>query len=164
MRKPLFIKIISLINILFFCGFFQPEAVVGQKQDTQIVISSERVDLDNQKKEALYYGGVKVVKGDMVILSDNLRVVFQEKGEGVREIEAKGMVKFFWQERRAEAEEALYNAENHTLILSGSPKIWHGENMLQGESIVYELDDDKVFIRGGVKTTLFIEKDEKLND
>jgi len=122
--------------------------------DTPITISSQKVDLTNQKREALYYGDVKVTRGDMTLTADTLKVLFRETDQGIQVIQALGHVKIWWKDRYAEAEEGIYDDHAQTILLTGSPKTWYDENVVKGERITYDLREDRVVVEGGVETII----------
>ncbi|MGA1844157.1 MAG: lipopolysaccharide transport periplasmic protein LptA [bacterium] len=125
--------------------------------DIPITISSQKVDLNNQKREALYYGDVKVTRADMTLTADTLKVLFRETDQGIHVIHARGHVKIWWKDRYAEAEEGIYDEHAQTILLTGFPKTWYDENMVRGESITYDLKEDKVVVEGGVETIIQVE-------
>lgn len=158
MRKRLFIEGLILFQVIAFLGLAKA-APLEQKQgrivpDAPIIITSEKADLDNRKREAVYSGGVKVVRGELILTSDSLKVFFYDIGQGVKLIQANGQVKIWWKDRYAEAEEGTYNDQDQTIVLLGVPKTWQKENMIEGEKITYDLGKDKVVVEGGVETIL----------
>ena len=161
MQKRLFIESLILFQILTFGCTLRAETLLkkaeSESSDVPITITSQKVDFDNQKREAIYSGEVKVVKGEMTLRADRLKVLFRELDQGVKFIQASGHVKTWWKDRYAEAEEGLYDDLAQTIVLTGSPKTWQDENMLKGEKIIYDLAQDKVLVEGGVETILQVE-------
>lgn len=157
MQKRLFIiNGIILFQLILFFRLAKAQTrwreQEGALSDVPIVITSEKVDLDNQKREALYSGGVMAVKGEMILTADSLNVFFNKTGQGIEFIQAKGQVKIWWNDKYAEAEECKYDNKSAAIILSGSAKTWQGDNMLKGEKITYDLNNDKVLVEGDVET------------
>lgn len=64
-------------------------------------------------------------------------------------IETEGNVKITMDNRVALAEQAVYEAEPRILILTGSPRVWRGEDFLSGERITVYLDDNRSVVEGG---------------
>jgi len=157
MRKQLFINLLILFQVFFICCFLNSGSTKAQEGE-KIVITSEMVDIDNKKKEAFYSGGVRVVKGEMTLSCNTLKVVFYEEGEGIKQIMAKGHVKFWWLDRYAEAEEGNYDDLTNTVVLFGDPKTWQGENLIKGEKIIYNMLEEKIVVEGGVETILNLNK------
>lgn len=163
MQKRLFIESLVLFQIVtFFCTVRAQtlfKKVDGGYSDAPITITAQMVDFDNQKREATYSGSVKVIKGEMTLTADRLKVFFNELDQGVRIIQARDHVKIWWKDRYAEAEEGLYDDQAQTIVLTGSPKTWQNENILKGEKITYDLAQDKVLVEGRVETIIQMESD-----
>ena len=158
MLKQLFIKSIILFYIVAFFGSAKANTflkkVEKESLESPVTITSQKVDFDNQKQEAVYSGEVKVVKGDIILTADTIRVLFREKDQSVKLIQADGRVRIWWKDRYAEAEKGVYDDQLQTLILTGSPKTWQDENMVKGDKISYNLTDDRVVVEGSVETVI----------
>ncbi|MBN2372736.1 hypothetical protein JXL19_02955 [bacterium] len=160
MRRRLFIEGLVLFQVVAFWGLASV-APAGQKEgmiipDATVIITSDKATLDNKKRDALYSGKVKVVRGELIMTSDSLNVLFYDIGQGVKLVHAKGQVKIWWKDRYAEAEEGIYDDLAGTIVLSGAPKTWQNENVIKGDRIVYDLVKDTVIVDGGVETVLQI--------
>jgi lipopolysaccharide transport protein LptA len=131
--------------------------VEKESRESPITITSQKVDFDNQKQEAIYSGEVKVVKGDITFTADTIRVLFREKDQSVKLIQADGRVRIWWKDRYAEAEKGVFDDQSQTLILTGSPKTWQNENMVKGDKISYNLVEDRVVVEGRVETVIQID-------
>ena len=162
MQRRLLIEILIIFQVMTFWGWVQAdtllEKVDGESQKAPITITAKKVDFNNQKREATYSGEVKVIKGDMILKADMLKVFFRDLDQGVKRIQAHGQVKVWWHDRYAEAEEGIYDEQEQRIVLTGSPKSWQDENMLKGDKITYDLGEDKVVVEGGVETIIQIDK------
>jgi lipopolysaccharide export system protein LptA len=158
MLKQLFIESIILFQIVTFFGPAKASSLLKKTEEESledpIKITSQRVDYDNQKQEAIYSGEVKVVKGDITLTADTIRVFFRGKDQSVKMIQAEGKLRIWWKDRYAEAEKGVYDDQLKTLILSGSPKTWQDENMVKGDKITYNLEDERVVVEGSVETVI----------
>ena len=161
MLKQLFIKILISFQILtFFCSVNANtllQEVEKGSYEGPITITSQKVDFDNQKHEAIYSGEVRMVKGDITLTADKIRVLFRSEDQSVKLIQADGDVRIRWKDRYAEAEKGIYDDQSQTLILTGSPKTWQNENMVKGDKISYSLIEDKVVVEGSVETVIQME-------
>jgi lipopolysaccharide export system protein LptA len=133
------------------------QKVEGEASESPVTITSQKVDFSNKKQEAIYSGEVKVVKGEMTLTADTIKVLFLRADQGVKLIEAYGQVRIWWKDRYAEAEKGVYDDQNQTLILTGSPKTWQNENIVKGERISYDLAEDRVVVEGSVETVIQME-------
>lgn len=63
--------------------------------------------------------------------------------EELKSARATGNVKNVYKNTIAMSGQASYNAANRTVTLSGgSPKVWHGKDMMRARTIVLRLDDN----------------------
>lgn len=161
MLKQLFIKSLILFQIVtVFCSVKANtllQKAEEEYKESPITITSQKVDFDNQKQEAIYSGKVKVVKGDIILTADTIRVLFRRKDQGVKLIQADGQVRIWWKDRYAEAEKGVYDDKSQTLTLTGFPKTWQNENMVKGDKISYDLVEDRIVVEGGVETIIQME-------
>ena len=158
MLKQLFIKSIIFFQIIIFCCSANAgtllQKVEKESSESPITITSQKVDFDNKKQEAIYSGEVKVIKGDITFTADTIRVLFWEKDQSVKLIQADGRVRIWWKDRYAEAEKGVYDDQTQTLILTGSPKTWQNENIVKGDRISYDMAEDRIMVEGGVETVI----------
>ena len=161
MLRRLFIKSLILFQIVIFLGTVRADTLLqkveGEASKSPVTITSQKVDFSNQKQEAIYSGEVKVVKGEMTLTADTIKVFFLGADQGVKLIEAYGRVRIWWKDRYAEAEKGIYDDQAQTLILTGSPKTWQNENIVKGERISYDLAEDRVVVEGSVETVIQME-------
>ncbi len=161
MLKQLFINSLIFFQILtFFCSVNANtllQKVEKESPKSPITITSQRVDFDNQKQEAIYSGEVRVVRGDIILTADKIRVLFRGENQSIKLIQADGQVKIWWKDRYAEAEKGIYDDQSQTLTLTGSPKTWQNESMLKGDKISYNLVEDRVVVEGSVETVIQME-------
>lgn len=125
----------------------------GEGREVPVHVTAERMEVDHATNRIRFSGNVVSERGDMVIRSDTLEVL-NAGGEGggeeqVKEIVARGNVQFENETKRATGEEAVYSAEERTVVLSGNAKAWEGENRVSGSRMTIYLDEDKSVVEGG---------------
>jgi len=94
------------------------------------------LDVDYEKNIAIFNNNVKVEKSDLIIYSDKMQVYFSPKPEegktagetgiissSINKIVAEGNVRILRGENISYSQEAIYNAENKKITLTGNPQI-----------------------------------------
>jgi lipopolysaccharide export system protein LptA len=72
-------------------------------------------------------------------------------GEKITRIEAEGHVRLVQEDKVATGNLAIYYKDREEIVLTGNPRLWQGENTLQGERIIYNLNEDKVWAESSTK-------------
>ena len=72
-------------------------------------------------------------------------------GEKISRIEAEGHVRLVQEDKVATGDLAIYYKDREEIVLTGNPRLWQGENTLQGERIIYNLNEDKVWAESSPK-------------
>lgn len=107
------------------------------KKKEKIAITCDGpLDVDYEKNIAIFNNNVKVEKSDLTIYSDKMQVYFspkQEEGKvaaesgvissSINKIVAQGNVRILRGENTSYSQEAIYNAENKKITLTGKPQI-----------------------------------------
>ena len=154
--------------ILVFNAFMMPVFAVSDEMslksnngENKIHISSDRLILNNEAKYAEFIGNTRTTQGDTVITSDILKVFYKSgigkdtnaaSGEqSIKKIIAKGNVRIHFDNRSAEADQAVYTTEDRVLVLTGEKaKISSGEEYFTGEKIILHRDDGRIIIENRV--------------
>jgi lipopolysaccharide export system protein LptA len=126
-----------------------------------ISISSKKMIVNNLEGFMIFDGDVKVIKGDLTLTSDRVKIYFKnEKGKkeskleaspGEREIslmEAEGNVHIVKGTREARSDKAEYHQEEEVIILTGSPQGWDNQYKISGTKMTIYLKEDRSEIEG----------------
>jgi lipopolysaccharide export system protein LptA len=136
----------------------------AQDADLPLRITASSLEADQEKRLVLFRGEVKAQKGEAVLYCDQLLVYFQPPatapaapkvepqplpggfggGEKIDRIEARGRVRFVYEDRVATGETAVYYQDRGEIILTGNPKVWQGDNTLKGERIIFNTRENRV--------------------
>ena len=124
----------------------------------------------SEKNQAVFKGSVKLVQGELIVLSDVMIVFFKEKalvpgsapqsqpnGEPAKEIhmiEARGHVRIFKGESRATSEHALYYKQEEKVILRGSPVAWQEGTKISGPKMTMYLRENRSVVEGGTRVVI----------
>ncbi|MCB9482187.1 MAG: lipopolysaccharide transport periplasmic protein LptA [Desulfobacteraceae bacterium] len=140
----------ALLIIFFFsCSVCMAET---EKKSEPINIRADSMKIIQDKNITVFTGNVKVTKGKTLISCNEL-IVHYKTSENVNSspdrnsfdtIEAKGDVRVQMDDKKAKAENAVFDSKNEILVLSGGrPEIIDGDNKISGDTITY-------FIKTGV--------------
>jgi lipopolysaccharide export system protein LptA len=85
----------------------------------------------------------------MVIYADTIETKLLEDGKGIETVVAEGNVKIQQGVRVATGRKAVFYNLDRKVVLTGVPKVWEGENMVSGEEIIFNIDQNRVEVKGG---------------
>jgi lipopolysaccharide export system protein LptA len=168
---------------VFSAGAASSAGVEKASNEQPIQITAEQLISDNEKKFAEFIGSVRAVQGNFVITSDKLRIYYEgellqsdrgkdsdrEKGKNrlLQKIIASGHVKINSDQYRAEAEEAVYDTQSMTIVLSGANStVISGKNSITGSKITLYRQQGRIKVEGSAKNrikAIFYSKGESLD-
>lgn len=148
-------RLLSLPLIIAGLILCTAPARAAEEKKEPTVITSRSLTADNKAKTALFEGSVVARKGDMTISADRMLVHYaEEKGSGIRRIDAEGNVKVLKGDRAVTSQTATYLADPERIIFNGDPAATEGENLVRGSKMTYFIREDrytvensKVFLR-----------------
>jgi lipopolysaccharide export system protein LptA len=147
-----------LLIVLIAVPAFSTEPLFKSSK-APIDISSERLDIDQQKGQAVFKGGVIARQDEMTLQADIMTILFDEKENEVKEIIADGSVTIDLGKKRATCETAHFYTADNKVILTGTPLLKEGKNVIEGEKIIFFLNEERSIVEGKkdsrVKTTIF---------
>lgn len=118
------------------------------------VITSTRLTFDQQERYALFEEDVVVEDPSLRLLADRLTVFFDEQNQA-ESIEAVGNVLIEQEETTAWARKATYDVVSGMIFLEGSPRIRRGRDVLEGDTITFWRDDNKLICEPQARLVLF---------
>ncbi|MCD6151539.1 MAG: lipopolysaccharide transport periplasmic protein LptA [Deltaproteobacteria bacterium] len=147
-----------LIILLMAVPGFSAEPLFKSSK-APIDISSDRLDIDQQKGQAIFKGEVIARQDKMTLQADTMTILFVEKENDVKEIIANGSVTIDLDKKRATCETAHFYTADNKIILTGNPLLKEGKNVIEGEKIIFFLNEERSIVEGKknsrVKTTIF---------
>jgi len=114
-----------------------------------IDITSDRVETYSKENLIVFKGNVTARQKDLVIYADSLEAVIIENGKGIEKVIADGNVKIQQGLRLASCQKAVFDNIGKKVILTGDPKVWEGNNMISGDEIIFDLEQNRVDVKGG---------------
>ncbi len=168
------LKHIFYIVILFLSfGFVGPESGTSQgllnknTQDNEgkpVEINSDRMRSEDGGKKIIFSGNVIGTWGDLTINSDILEIYNSEKTENqTDEIVAIGNVFITKEKKRAKGDRAVYLDKLQKIILTGKPHAtaWEEKNIIEGQEMIFLLEQDRFVVNDRVRMKLFPKKKPK---
>lgn len=128
--------------------------------DNRIHITADRLVTEPQSQNAEFIGNVHVVRNDMTIFSDSLKIFYtgtstqgnqgQPGAESIQRIVAQGNVKINFDDQTATTQRAEWSPKEKTIVLSGpGSQIVSGKNSIKGSKITVHQRDNRIQVEGG---------------
>jgi lipopolysaccharide export system protein LptA len=125
----------------------------------KIHIQADRLISDSAARYAEFTGNVRATQGTTIITADRLKIAFKKNSEGaaksdseadsVDTITASGNVKIHFDNRTAEAEQAVYQTATRVIVLTGAEsRISSGRDYITGSKITYDRTSGRIDVVG----------------
>jgi lipopolysaccharide export system protein LptA len=125
----------------------------------KVHIQADRLISDSVARYAEFTGNVRATQGTTVITADRLRISFKKNPEdagtsdseadSIDKITASGHVKIHFDERTAEAEQAVYQTDTRVVVLTGDEsRITSGRDYITGSKITYDRTSGRIDVVG----------------
>ncbi len=165
MVLPVLLLAIAVAAAAGAAGRPEPAAAGGTAPGTkqafaESLITSDRMEMDFGAHVAKFDGHVVVKDPRMTLKTDRLIAFFTVDNQLIK-VEALGNVVILQPQvdRRAAAGHAVYDIRKGTIVLTETPTLTTGLNMLSGASqITYYRDSERVVCEGGQPTIRIVPK------
>lgn len=147
-RRVLIIILLSTAYCLLPVGDCIPAET---KTEEPIIITSDKVEYLDKKKEGEFVGNVKATQGKLTLTSSKLRIILAADGKKIQQIIATGSVKLVQEDITATSEQAVFYNEEQKAILTGKPQAFSKNNRFSGEKITIYLKENRIVIETKVK-------------
>ncbi|MGV2980716.1 lipopolysaccharide transport periplasmic protein LptA [Camelimonas sp. ID_303_24] len=136
----------------------------GANSKEPIKIDSDRLDVFDKEKKAIFAGNVVAVQGETTMRCKTL-TVFYEQGvgaqggaksapaaqaggdnNGVRRLECAGPMTVISKDQIATADNATYDKGEQKVYLIGNAKLSQGENVTTGDRLIYDLSTSRASV------------------
>lgn len=123
------------------------------RSDQPIEVAADSFEFDYKGQVLRYRGNVRAQQGDVVIEADEMLVLLDtQRSESLREVRAKGDVRITQAERRAQADEAIFDQRQRTATLLGNVRLREGANEISGARLTVYLDQNRTVMEGSGPT------------
>lgn len=124
------------------------EALPGTlRTDGPVSVTSDRLEADDKLHQIRFVGNVVARQGDVVIYAGKLVLIYPESGRDIDRIEASGSVRIVQGSRVATGEKASFYNKERKIVLTGSPRVYQGDDFLEGDEIIVLLDEEKSIVK-----------------
>jgi len=160
-----------VISLGLIAGFWAFQGLAEQPAATPILITSERMTVQNPEQRLVFEGTVHVKKDDFQMDADKMIVNFVPNSEGnaspgsfsiassktegsvpqsrsVSTIHADGHVKIIKGDRRAASQVAVYDQSMDKVTLTGNPESWEKDYKVSGKKITIFLKENRSLVEG----------------
>jgi lipopolysaccharide export system protein LptA len=121
------------------------------------VITSDRLTFDYEQQYAYFEGHVVVTDPEMKLTSEEMTVLFNEESE-VTSIEAVGDVRIQQDDKIANSGRAVYEVATGKIMLQEKPRVRRGKDLLQGDTITFWRDQNKMVCEPRARLVIFPEQ------
>ncbi len=138
-----------------------PLVTAAQGAPGPINITSERMEADAAGDVVTFSGNVVATQAEGMLKAQRVRVFYRDlpategsaaAGEPEREItriEANGEVTVVQGDKVATGQQAVYSAQERTVILTGEPRVRQDRDWVRGTRVTIYLDEDRSVVEGG---------------
>jgi outer membrane protein assembly factor BamD len=134
----------------------KPEKEVLPKTEQANLGRSEPIDITSDIVETypkenliIFRGNVMARQRDIVIYADSVEAMLIEDNKGVEKVIAGGNVKIQQGLRVANCEKAIFYNIAQKVVLTGDPKVREGDNIVSGDEIVFDIEQNRIEVKGG---------------
>lgn len=149
--RPFWIRVMLFVftaMLLSSGGFTQesPPKKEAQQDDEQIQIVADKLITSDAEKFAEFVGDVRARQGDLVIISERLRIYYREdptrnadqagSQESIKRIVASGNVQISSEKYKAQTDQVEYDLDTRVYVLSGeNSTVTSEKNVITGSKI-----------------------------
>ncbi|OIP63576.1 MAG: hypothetical protein CO150_05620 [Nitrospirae bacterium CG_4_9_14_3_um_filter_53_35] len=142
-----------LAGLLMLCSLLIQDAGAEDASGPEgkslpMTITSDRMEGDFKSGAIVFLGGVKVIRGDMVMHADQADVQTANSGQDIERVLAAGHVRVISGSRSSMSDRAEYIEAQDLLILTGNARVSDGNNTLSGPLIRVYLKEDRAEVEG----------------
>ena len=124
------------------------------------MITSRRLTYEPELREAIFEGNVVVVDPEVTISSDTLRVRFSEDSK-IQTVTAQGSVTITQGERVGTGAEAVYSVADGQVVLTGSPRIQDGKNILKADIIKFSPNTSRIVCEPNATLIMYPDREQR---
>lgn len=119
-----------------------------------VEVTSDSLNVDQNSGQAVFSGNVLVGQGALRLSAGKVEVIYGQDGASIARLLASGGVLITNAGEAAEAQNAEYNLESSSVVLTGNVLLTQANSALSGERMVIDLNTGTGRMEGRVKTIL----------
>lgn len=126
------------------------------RQDTSAPVeaTADNLSVDQSTGTAILTGNVLIGQGEMRLSAPKVLVVYRSEQAGIARLEATGGVTLVSGPDAAEAQNADYDVDRGTIVMTGDVLVTQGQSALTADRMTVNLADGTAQMSGRVKTIL----------
>jgi lipopolysaccharide export system protein LptA len=133
-----------------------------------LTVDSDKMERFGKQSLVIFSGNVVARQNNSVQYADRVEVYLDEKGERVLRTVSTGGVRIITRDcRTGTAQRAEYFDLDQRVVLMGSARVWHEDNVVSGDTITIFLSEDRTTVEGGkqerVKGVFYPRDEDKRN-
>lgn len=134
-------------------------------QRTPIEITADALEVLQEENRAIFSGHVVAVQGDLRLTANNMTVYYNPdankaknekakstKNNAIDKIDALGNVLLATPDETASGKHGIYDVQKQNIRLTGDVKLTRGQNILEGDALVYSFATGKSKITSAAAT------------
>lgn len=153
LQKILSATVTALQATLLFSAVTLPALAANQDFNQQINVNADKESIDLKNNKVIFSGNVSVLQGTLAIKA-NILEVRKTKEKGSEVFVATGSPATYSQTLEdgkpisAQAKSIRYEVATRTLVLTGSAQLKQSDSLVNGDTIRYNLDKQKLVAQG----------------
>ena len=154
MSPPLFVAVLLALLVIPSTAVHALES----DRDQKAWIDADEVDLDFATGKRIYRGNVSIKQGTIRIIADEVELFYQ--GEQLEKAIARGNPAVFRQRPEQKLQDVIGQGKkieldeiNNIVTFFDQATIRQGSDTISGDTIVYDMAQDKMKVRGQTRTT-----------
>jgi len=135
----------------------EEDTLLGRlRSDEPVSIESDEIEIVDRAglRHLVFRREVKVVQGDVTLLTDHLEAFYPEGASQPDRLEATGNVRVRQGERSARCESATYLRQEQVIVCRGQAEILRKCDRVRGGEIRFDLERDTVRVVGSASVVL----------
>jgi lipopolysaccharide export system protein LptA len=133
-----------------------------------LTVDSDKMERFGKQSLVIFSGNVVARQNNSVQYADRVEVYLDEKGDRVLRTVSTGGVRIITRDcRTGTAQRAEYFDLDQRVVLMGSARVWHEDNVVSGDTITIFLSEDRTTVEGGkqerVKGIFYPRDEDKRN-
>jgi lipopolysaccharide export system protein LptA len=131
-------------------------------EDTKepIMTSSDQMTVDSEISQAELIGNVEIAQGDLLLYADYVRITYSKNQSKIDALFARDNVVLISGEDRATANEADYNLERGTIVMTGNALVSQDGNTVSADRAEFDIDSGATSMSGRVKSVLIVPSEQ----
>lgn len=132
----------------------------GHDSSQPVQINADTLEVQQDKKVAIFKGNVDATQGDLRLKTDLLRVFYSDSGEkkagggaggntSISRLEAEGRVFVSRPQQTGKGDRGVYDLEKRTIVLEGNVVLTDRENVVTGVRATMDLNTRQSTVQSG---------------